>query len=30
MEGMKNSKLMDEFLVQALMIVSRVIFNQLT
>ena len=30
MEGMKNSKVWDEFLVRALMLVSRAIFNQLT
>ena len=30
MEGMKNSKFWDEFLVRALMLVSREIFNQVT
>ena len=30
MEGMKNSKFWDEFLVRALMLVSRELFNQLT
>ena len=30
MEGMKNSKFWDEFLVRVLMHVSREIFNQLT
>ena len=30
MEGMKNSKFWDEFLVRAFMLVSQAIFNQLT
>ena len=30
MEGMKNSKLWDELLVRALILVSRAILNQLT
>ena len=30
MEGMKNAKFGDEFLIRSLMLVSREIFNELT